>query len=59
MVFNIPMSNTDALTDATNNIAAAKAAIATARSNAARRDANEELTFWIGRRAMLTTPKGW
>jgi 1,2-phenylacetyl-CoA epoxidase PaaB subunit len=59
MVFNRDMSNTDALTEATNNIAAAKAAIETARSNAARRDANEELTFWIGRRAMLTTTKGW
>jgi hypothetical protein len=59
MMFNRDMSNTDALTEATNNIAAAKAAIATARSNAARRDANEELTFWIGRRAMLTTTSGW
>jgi 1,2-phenylacetyl-CoA epoxidase PaaB subunit len=53
------MTTNAALNEATNNIAAAKVAIETARSNAARRDANEDLTFWVGRRAMLTTTKGW
>lgn len=58
MVSNEGMTNA-ALTEATDNIAAAKVAIATARTNDTRRDANEELTYWIGRRAMLTNTKGW
>ena len=53
------MTTTAALNEATANIAAARTAITTARTAAGRRDANEELTFWIGRRAMLTTTKGW
>jgi hypothetical protein len=53
------MTTTAALNEATANIAAAKIAIALARTAAARRDANEELTFWIGRRAMLATTSGW
>jgi len=53
------MTTTAALNEAIANIDAARTAITTARTDAARRDANEELAFWIGRRAMLTTTSGW
>ena len=53
------MTQNEALIEARNMVAAAREAIATARSRKAERLAYEELDYWQGRSAMLEIRRGW
>jgi hypothetical protein len=50
----MPATHTDQLSEANDAIGAARDALRIARTAASRRAADEELTWWIGRRAILT-----
>ena len=53
------MTRTQQLTEATANRDAARQAMESAKTKAARRNAAEDLDFWQGKVAMLSVERGW